>query len=659
MLKQTRFLGLILILSLVFLAPGISKASKDTSKRPLTHDDYDTWKSIVRPLISADGLWILYLETPQDGEADVVVYNLKSNKIFRNTIGYSGEGTDSERAANAQFSYDSSHAVFIISPSKEEVKKAKKAKKKADKKAKKKLGIMTLSDGGVTVVESVKSFNQPEKAGGWVAYLKEAPPKEEEKEDEKEKKEGEETKPEEKKVVKKKEEKKAEEEEEEKKKEKEKKYGTPLVLRSLRDGSETEFIDVMDYRFTENGKYLLYTVSSKEKPETDGMYSFQPGKGPSKPLLAGKGNYTKWAMDKKETRMAFLTDRDDYEADEPTFNLYGWKVGESAASLLVSHSSTPGFPKGMAVSDKSNISFSEDGKVMMFGIKEIPEPKKDEDEEEEEEEEAKFDLWHWNDPYPQPQQKQIANRVRNNTWESVYHFDSKKFVKLADEEVAEVNLSRNGKIAFAESILPYTKMVSYDGSYYDVYVIDPRTGNRILIKKKLFRGASLSPNGKYVYWFLDKDWYVYNIAKKTAKNITASLNVRFDREDWDTPSPSYGYGVTGWTDGDASILVYDKYDIWEMKPDGSNPRMITEGFGRKNDLSFRYIRLDPEERTIDPNKTMLLRTTNEETMVRGFFHDRVKGTKPPRILAFLRQRQKMQTYSCILAPALTSIRTCG
>jgi len=633
MFKKSRFLGLFLILALVSFAPGISNAASDTAKRPLTHDDYDSWKSIGSPAISADGLWFLYLETPQDGEADIVIQNLKTGKEYRHTIGYSGEGTDSERAANPQFSYDSSHVVFLISPSQEEVKKAKKEKKKEDQKPKKKLGIMALSDGSVTVVERVKSFKLPEKAGGWVAYLKEAPPKEEKKEEEKEKKE-EEEKAAEKKEVKKKEEKKAEEEEEEKKKEKEKKYGTPFILRSLKDGSETEFIDVMEYLFTENGKYLLYTVSSKEKPETDGVYCLQPGKSPSQPLLTGKGNYTKWATDKEETKLAFLTDRDDYEAEESTHNLYGWKVGEDAASLWISHTSTPGFPKGMAVSNKSDISFSEDGKVMMFGIKEIPEQKekKDEGEEEEEEEKPKFDLWHWNDPYPQPQQKQMAKRVRDNTWESVYHFDSKTFVKLADEEIPDVELSRDGKIAFAENIWPYTKIISYDGSYLDIYVIDPKTGKRTLVIKSLYRGASLSPNGKYVYWFHDKDWYVYDIAKKTTKNITSSLGVRFEREDWDTPQPSYGYGIAGWTDGDATILVYDRYDIWEIKPDGSDPRMVTEGYGRKNDLSFRYIRLDREERTINPKKDMLLRTTNEETMAGGFFIGRVNGKKPPEKL---------------------------
>jgi dipeptidyl aminopeptidase/acylaminoacyl peptidase len=627
MFKSLRFFGMFLLIFIfIFMIPATGGTLDDSAKRSLTHDDYDSWKSIMSAQISVDGRWILYLGTPQDGEAYLIVKNIRTGKEYRQTIGYSGEGTDSERAARSQFSYDSTHVVFLISPSKEEVKKAEKAKEKKDKeKPKKKIGIMALSDGKVTVVESVKSFKLPEEAGGWVAYLKEAPPKEEKKEKEEKGVKKEEKEKEKKKI--KKEEKKGEEEEK-KKKEKKKDYGTSLVLRSLRDGSETEFKDVMTYSFTENGKYFFYTVSSKEKPETDGIYLHRPGGGSSAPLLAGKGNYKGLAINKDETVMAFLTDRDDYEADEPTFNLYGCKVGDTKAALWVSHTSTAGIPEGMAVSDKSDISFSEDGRVMMFGIKEIPEPKK-EDEEEEKEEKPKFDLWHWNDPYPQPQQKKMVNRVRNNTWESVYFLDTKTFVKLANEDIPDVRLSRNGKVVWASTIVPYTKLVSYDGSYYDIYVIDPKSGKRTLVKKRLFRRARLSPNGKYVFWFEDKNWHVYDIASKTTKNITASLDVRFEREDSDTPSPPSGYGTAGWTENDASILIYDRYDIWEIKPDGSKARMITEGFGRKNDLSFRYTRLDPEEIFIDPKKPMLLSSTNEETMARGYFRDRVSGKKTP------------------------------
>ena len=617
---------LYLSISAFILSPTVFANQND--KRPLTHNDYNSWKSIMSSAISVDGQWILYLEAPQDGNADLVVKHLKSMKEFRHSIGYTGEGTDSERAARPQFSYDAGHVVFLISPSQEAVKKAKKARKKDKKKEeemeeekeeeklKKKLGIMNLSDGKVTEIEMVKNFALPEEAGGWVAYLNEAPAEKEKKKEDKEKEEE------------KSEEKKAEEEDEEKKKKED--YGTPFVLRSLKNGSEITFENVLKYQFTKNGKNLLYVVSSKEKPETDGIYSIQPGRDSSTPLITGKGKYTKWALDKKETVLAFVTDKDDQEADEPTFHLYGWKVGDPEASLWISHKSTSNFPNGMAVSDKSDLSFSEEGNIVMFGIKEIPE--KQEEDDDDEEEKPKFDLWHWNDPYPQPQQKKMSQQVRDNTWESVYHLDTKTFVKLADEDIPDVSLSRNGKIAWAETILPYTKMVSYDGSYYDIYVIDPESGERTLVKKKLFRGASLSPNGKFLYWFQDKNWHVYDISAKTTKNITEGLEVRFDREDWDTPSPAYGYGVAGWTDNDASILVYDRYDIWEINPDGSKSRRITEQFGRDMDLSFRYVRLDPEERTIDPKKTLLLRATNEETRAEGFFHDKVEGTDSPKNL---------------------------
>jgi hypothetical protein len=626
--NMTRVLTLLLCLSI----PGWVSSQAGEDKQPLSHEVYDTWKSISRPVISTDGEWVMYVETPQDAEAVLVVLKVKSGESFRHPIGYSGEGTDAERAVASAFTYDGSHAVFMISPTQEEVNKAKKQKKKDqdrpkdEDQPKKKLAIMDLKDGGVIEIERVKSFTIPEEAGGWVAYLKEEPPKAEEEQEKPAEKPEEE----------------AEEEEEEKEKEKEKKYGTELTLRALADGSETHFASVLEYRFTKDGKYLLYTVSSKEEPETDGVYARKPGEQASTALLTGEGNYRKWALDKKETRMAFLTDRDDYQVDEPTFNLYGWDIGGDKADLWVSHASTPGFPDGMAVSDKSDVSFTEDGRIVLFGVKEIPEPKaakkkeqdpgENEDEGEDEEEKADFDLWHWNDPYPQPQQKMMAERVRNNTWESVYHIDEQTFVKLADEDIPDVTLADNGKIAFAVSIWPYTKRVSYFGSFFDIYVIDPQSGNKTLVKRDLYGGASLSPNGRYVYWFEGTDWYVFDIASGTEKNVTAGLGVRFDREDWDTPSPPRGYGVAGWTDGDSALLVYDRYDIWEIKPDGTGARMVTEGFGRKNDLSFRYARLDPEEKTIDPEQEMLLLTTNEETMASGFFTDRVEGQAVPKQL---------------------------
>ena len=622
MVKAAKFfLFLSLIFSLFLVAPISAQNDQGSGKRPLTHNDYASWKSINNPQISVDGKWILYLETPQKGDAELVVLNPDQNIEYRHVVGYSGEGTNAEGDANPQITYNSSHVIFLISQTKAEVdslKKAKKDSKKNDKaKPTKKLAIMNLTDSAVTVIDSVKNFKLPEEATGWVAYLKEEPKKKEKKKEEKTEEEKEEKKAEE--------EKKKEEEEKEKKDEKKKDYGTQLVLQSLSDTTRIIFESVLDYRFTKNGKYLLYIVSSKEKPENDGIYSHAPGDTTSTPLLTGKGNYKGWEFDKKETRMAFFTDRDDYQSKKPIFNLYGWNVGDKEAALWVSHTATKEIPAGMAVSEKSNLSFSEDGKVLILGIKEIPDTTKKDDDEEK----AKFDLWHWNDPYPQSQQKKMAGKVRDDAWESLYFVDTKKFVKLADEKIPDVRLSRDGKMAFAANPWPYAKRVSWEGTYNDIYEIDPKTGERTLAKKELFGGASISPNSKYLYWFENNNWFVYDIKTNVTTNITGKLNVSFDQEDWDTPQPSRPYGIAGWTDGDKSILVNDRYDIWEINPDGSNAHSITEDFGRKTNLSFRYIDLDPDEVTINPDKSILLQTTNEETMAAGFYRDKVNGSDLP------------------------------
>ncbi len=169
-----------IIIGLLIIALVLPQLARAQDKKPLTHDDYDSWKSLGSSAISPDGNWFLYLDTPQKGEADVVVINIKSGKEFRHAVGFTGEGTTAHRSARPQFSYDSTHVVFLISPSQAEIKEAKKEKEKEKKDKqdqargrgnnnsvpKKKLGILALTNGEVTLIEMVKELKMPEEASG-------------------------------------------------------------------------------------------------------------------------------------------------------------------------------------------------------------------------------------------------------------------------------------------------------------------------------------------------------------------------------------------------------------------------------------------------------------------------------------------------------------
>ncbi len=155
------------------LAPPAGRA--EGAKKPLTYAAYDGWRSIQGTQIARDGSWLVYALVPQDGDPELVVRNLKTDKEFR-----------AARGKDPVLTMDGRFVVFAIAPPKTEMDKAKKEKKKAEDQPKSGMGIMALATGEVTTAERVKSFKIAEDSGTHVAFLLEPPVKKDsEKKDEK------------------------------------------------------------------------------------------------------------------------------------------------------------------------------------------------------------------------------------------------------------------------------------------------------------------------------------------------------------------------------------------------------------------------------------------------------------------------------------------
>jgi hypothetical protein len=160
-------------------------------KRPLTHADYDSWRSIQGTTLSRDGKYLAYALVPQDGDGEIVVHHLESGKEWRAPRGAApvnppqpNPGAEPPTgpppsAARPVFTADSRFLVFQILPTKAETDKAKREKRKPEDMPKNALGIIDLSTGETARVERVKSFQVPENGPALIAYLME--PKKEEK----------------------------------------------------------------------------------------------------------------------------------------------------------------------------------------------------------------------------------------------------------------------------------------------------------------------------------------------------------------------------------------------------------------------------------------------------------------------------------------------
>ncbi len=612
-------------------------AQQAPAKRPITHQDYDSWRSIAAQQISRDGKFVAYAYVPQDGDGEIVVRNIVTGVDWRAPRGYrppvpppDDPGTnvaefqaEQARLLRPVFTADNKFVIFGTEPTKAEINKAKKEKKKPEEMPKNGLGIMDLSNGTVIRIERVKNFRVPEDGTGYFAYLMEAKPEEKPAGPKPEASpSGEATAP-------------AATPSPSARpssaRGKKKEYGTELVLRNTATANERKFSDVLDYTISKDAKTLVFTTSAR-KEDGNGVYAVTTD-GDSEPvaLLSGKGKYQRLTWDEDNTQLAFTSDKEDADAKQPKFRVYEWNRKDPQATEIVSVSS-PGFRKEFVVSERANLSFSLDGSHLFLGTAPPPEPEKNPDEEIPADEKVLVDLWHWKDDYVQPIQRIRAEQDRNRSYRAVYDLQAKKFVQLADESMENISPSNDGSYAIGADNRKYRTISDYDPGFTDYYLVNTADGSRKSILTKQRGNVSLSPNAKFAIYFDGKDWYSYSVADGSTANLTKNISANFYNEENDVPSTPGSYGIAGWTKDDADVLIYDRYDIWQVSPNGSTAKNLTDGVGRKESTSLRYVRLDPRERWIDPDKPMLLSAENQETHDSGFYRDKVNSTALPQKL---------------------------
>jgi dipeptidyl aminopeptidase/acylaminoacyl peptidase len=572
------------------------------AKRPLTHQDYDGWRSILSPAVSNDGQYLAYGLFPQEGDGVVVVRDLKTGKEWRENAGAlppppapdpnAEDAPPPQRTVRLAFTTDSKTLVFIGYPTKAETDKAKKEKKKADEMPGNFLVTIDLASGSAVRVAGLKSFGLPDKGNGFVVYLKDGGPGAK------------------------------------------KEMGTELVLRDLARSSDRSFADVIEYSLSRDGKFLLYAVASP-KEEIDGVYAVVTAGGEPRAILAGKGKYAKIVWNDKQDQLAFVSNRDDAASKEPRYKLYFSKLAAGTAPEVIS-ADTAGFRKGFVINERFTPGFSKDGHNLFFGTAPPAPPAPKEHTGPATEDEVSFDLWSYKDDHIQPMQKVRATADRGRSYRAVYHIPEHKLIQLADDSMTDAVPGEDFRYVLGSDDREYRPMQEYSERYSDAYLVDTETGNRTLIAKKHTGTVTWSPDGKYAAMFDGKDWMVTPVSGGHTANLTAAISakagVKFFDEDTDTPSIPRAYGLGGWTSDGKYVLLYDRFDIWRISPDGSSAQNMTNGFGRREGLQLRYVKLDPEEKSIDPAKPLLLRAENLTTRDSGFFRARADGNTAPEKL---------------------------
>ena len=633
-----------LLVALIGLGSNISAYPHDgDDRRPLEHKDYDRWNSIGGSSLSNDGDWVMYSVQNGKDESTLKIRSAKTDREYTVEFG-----------AGGRISYDSKYAAYRIQPDPELIKKLTKENKKAEGSKKElpksQFEILNLESGRHWTMTGVGSFSMPAENGNWIAYLLEAEKEANTvKKDSSKVSESYEVTPEGLKRAEKgssKKEKKQEpaskaskskpkaiEKKSEKKsspktksgKPKKKSAGTTLVLHNLETHQERRFPNVVSFTFSKDGSVLAMATSAKDDADADGVSVLDLERDELKQILNGLGNYKGLSFNEDGSQLAFLSDRDDYDAKDPSWSLYLWRKSRKEAAMVAAEGKN-GIPEGWWLSSSGTPLFAENGKRLFFNT--MPKPKDaNKEDDDDKEPTAKLDIWHWQDPLLQPQQLLQKEQEKRRSYRASYNLRSKKIAQLASKEIPSVQVDprRKSDVALAVTQEKYKKIISWDfPGFRDVYSVNLKTGKSTLLVEKTRGDAQMSPDGKFVIWWDTETQHWFSIPTNDEdakpKKISDGIETSLANELHDTPSEPRPYGVAGWLTDDNAVFVYDRFDIWQLDPSGEqSPQNLTAGKGREDTIRFRILRLDREQRAFDKEQPWMLSAFNETSKASGFF----------------------------------------
>lgn len=562
-------------------------------KKPLDHSTYDIWNTVKNVRITNDGKWSTYQIQPGKGDGTVKLFD--EDGVEQKSF---------ERSKNASFSWDSDHLIFKITAPYDTIINMRRRKLEKEDLPKDSLAILYLKSLKIEKIPNVKSYSLPPEWSGHVAYLLDPIKILEDT-----------TIADSLKVI---------------PKPNNDENGYTLILRELKTSKQDTFKYVLDYKFSKYNNQL-FLLSSGDSTFHPGVYQFDCNKARLKSLHRTKGKYKKLTASEDGTQVAFLADLDTAKYSIRYHGLYYWNQDLDSARL-VADTTYSIFEKNWLVSEHDSVYFSQNGKRLFFGTS--PKPLMP-DTTLLEEEIVDVEVWSYKDQRLHTQQNIELKEDQKKGYACWVDAKSRKITKLESTEIPDILLADegNGKYGLGIENKQYQKYISWEGGPIrnDFYLIELKSGNAKKVKENLrSHHFNLSPKGNYFYWIdiQDSTWHAYSVSNGTIVNLTGDIAVQFTHEIHDAPTPPYPYGIAGWTEDDRYILIYDRYDIWKIDPEGiEKPIKLTAGRVQKK--VYRYLKLDDRERFIDSKKDLLLHTYNEVSRDEGYAGLNIRNGKLP------------------------------
>ncbi|AYN03592.1 prolyl oligopeptidase family serine peptidase [Flavobacterium sp. 140616W15] len=250
---------------------------------------------------------------------------------------------------------------------------------------------------------------------------------------------------------------------------------------------------------------------------------------------------------------------------------------------------------------------------------------------------SEVEIWNGNDRLLYLEKK-VMGKFLAPAMTAVWNPFSNNVLPLTTAELPTIAINGDRKHALLYNPQAYEPQWEIN-SPIDLYVINTETGEKKLCIEKHsaeLGNTVVSPMGKFIAYFKNLQWWIYNIEKDTHTCITSKINVNIAGK-VHSLVPSSAYGIAGWSLQDNEVLIYDQFDIWAVSCDGSSSRRLTKGREKKIRFTIPELLNNPHENynshtfktyNYDINRELILKAEGNDGMTGWYKLSKTKEEKP-------------------------------
>lgn len=344
-----------------------------------------------------------------------------------------------------------------------------------------------------------------------------------------------------------------------------------LYIEDLKKEKISKFDDVLAYDYSPNGNFIAM-LQTKKKGQKVLIYDIEKRSIQSEHYVTSFTTQLLWQPDSKGLTY--------WEENGKSNEMYWWTDISDSTKIKKFNSNL----NEVSVSNiyRMPFLFSDDGNRLFFQVEKLEPTLNITDSLTN----NNVEIWNAKDEFVYPAAQNILNYWPKLTFTIAWDKIGEGWEFLGRDNASVGIFGQNGQFAYSynfkeNSMAAWDRDVSYPIMGYN---IDEGTHKSIL-ENNYALNFVMSPSGRYLSYFKDGNWFIYDAKNDSHTNLTSGLNTSFtDSLSKDLPNSAFEEAI--WIENEKEVALYDGLDIWLITVDGKTSKRITNG--KETNRKFRF-----------------------------------------------------------------------